>query len=291
MIVGGEALHALPDGFVFSQSSLQDYADCNRRFQLRYVEGQPWPAVQSEPLLERERHARRGDRFHRLIQRHQIGIDPALLAPLVADDRDLAAWWQAYLGYADLHALPGRRLPEHVLVTDLDGHRLQAKYDLLVADPSGATTIFDWKTYAHLPSRAWFESRLQTRVYRYVLARAGIGRDAASISPDAIRMIYWLPTHAAEPVVVGYSQREFEQDEAALSTLLASIDEKLSSGASRAIPAIWPLTTDETRCQFCEYRSLCARGTVAGIARDEAIDSEFNPTDLLSLEDVEEVGF
>ena len=291
MIVVGGTPHTLPEGFVFSQSSLQDYADCPRRFQLRYVEAQPWPAVQSEPLLERERHARRGVRFHRLVQRHQVGIDPALLAPLVADDPDLAAWWEAYLAYTDLHALPGRRLPEHVLVTDLDGHRLQAKYDLLVADPSGAVTIFDWKTYAGLPSRAWFENRLQTRIYRYVLARAGIGAGAEPLSPDAIRMIYWLPTHPAEPVVFGYSQREFEQDEAALATLLASVDKKLSVGSSRAIPAIWPLTTDETRCQFCEYRSLCARGTVAGIARDELIDSDFNPSDLLSLEEVDEVGF
>lgn len=290
MIVG-DAPHTLPEGFSFSQSSLQDYADCPRRFQLRYVEAQPWPAVQTEPLLERERHARRGERFHRLVQRHQVGIDPAKLAASVADDPDLAAWWQAYLAYGELHTLPGKRLPEHVLITELDGHRLQAKYDLLVIDPSGAVTIFDWKTYARVPSRALLESRLQTRVYRYILARTSIGPGAEPVSPDAIRMIYWLPTHPAEPVVFTYSQREFEQDEAALSALLASIGEKLSVSSSRAIPAIWPLTTDEARCQFCEYRSLCARGVQAGIARDELIDSEFDPSDLLSLEDVEEVGF
>jgi len=291
MMVGGTLANRLPDRFVFSQSSLQDYADCPRRFQLRYVEAQPWPAVQSEPLLEREQHAQRGDRFHRLVQRHQVGIAPERLAASVADDRDLAAWWQAYLAYADLHTLPGRRLPEHVLVTDLDGHRLQAKYDLLVADPSGPVTIFDWKTYAHLPSRAWFGSRLQTRVYRYVLAKASLGPGSAPVSPDAIRMIYWLPTHPAEPVVFTYSQREYLQDEAALAALFSSLSEKLADDSSRAIPATCPLTTDETRCQFCEYRSLCARGTVAGIARDESIDSEFLPSDLLSLEDVEEVGF
>lgn len=290
MIVG-ERPHTLPDGFIFSQGSLQDYADCPRRFQLRYVEGQPWPAVQTEPLLERERHARRGDRFHRLVHRHQIGIEPEELAESVADDPDLAQWWQAYLAYTELHALSGRRLPEHMLVTDLDGHRLQAKYDLLVVNPSGAVTIFDWKTYARVPTRAWLENRLQTRVYRYVLARAGIGPGTAPLSPEQIRMIYWLPTHPAEPVTFTYSQPEFAQDEAALAALLAEIDAKLSSGSSGAIPAIWPLTSDETRCQFCEYRSLCDRGVRAGIAPDEVIDSEFDPSGLLSLEDVEEVGF
>ena len=53
--------------FEFSQGSLQDYVDCQRRFQLRYVERQAWPAVEAEPFLEREEHSEQGRRFHRLI--------------------------------------------------------------------------------------------------------------------------------------------------------------------------------------------------------------------------------
>ena len=44
----------LPPTFQFSQNSLQDYVDCPRRFQLRYLLRQPWPAVESEPLSEYE---------------------------------------------------------------------------------------------------------------------------------------------------------------------------------------------------------------------------------------------
>jgi len=279
------------EGFVFSQSSLQDYADCPRRFQLRYVEAQPWPAVQSEPLLERERHAERGKRFHRLVQRHQIGIDPAWLSPFAGNDPDLAAWWDEYLKYAGLHNLAGRRLPEYLVVTDLDEARLQAKYDLLVIEPSGAMTIFDWKTYQHMPPRVWFENRLQTRVYLYLLAHAGGSLTGGVITPEAIRMIYWLPTFPAEPVVFTYSQAQLEQDEAALAALLSNIRQRLSVAPSPAIPATWPLTADEMRCRFCEYRSLCDRGDTAGIAGDGVIDSDFMASDLLSLEDVDEVGF
>jgi hypothetical protein len=43
----------LPYSFHFTQSSLQDYLDCPRRFQLRYVLDQPWPAVESEPRFYR----------------------------------------------------------------------------------------------------------------------------------------------------------------------------------------------------------------------------------------------
>ena len=46
---------SLPEGFRFSQSSLQDYVDCRRRFQLRYLQNLAWPALQSEPALENER--------------------------------------------------------------------------------------------------------------------------------------------------------------------------------------------------------------------------------------------
>ena len=45
----------LPGSFIFSQSSLQYYFDCPRRFQLRYIEHLAWPAVETEPVLENER--------------------------------------------------------------------------------------------------------------------------------------------------------------------------------------------------------------------------------------------
>jgi hypothetical protein len=63
-----------PNSFHFTQSSLQDYLDCPRRFQLRYVLDQPWPAVESEPLIERERLADLGRRFHQMAQRHTAGL-------------------------------------------------------------------------------------------------------------------------------------------------------------------------------------------------------------------------
>ncbi|MCZ7553427.1 MAG: PD-(D/E)XK nuclease family protein [Anaerolineales bacterium] len=39
----------LPEGFHFSQTNLQDYRECPRRFKLRYMLGLAWPAIESEP--------------------------------------------------------------------------------------------------------------------------------------------------------------------------------------------------------------------------------------------------
>ena len=67
--------------FQFSQNSLQDYVDCQRRFQLRYILDQRWPAAESEPIQEHEHFVEQGSQFHLLIQRHLLGLDPASLHP------------------------------------------------------------------------------------------------------------------------------------------------------------------------------------------------------------------
>ena len=67
----------LPETFAFSQSSLQAFTDCPRRFWLAYVEQLPWPAVEASPVQEYEEHMRQGALFHRLIERAEIGMEPA----------------------------------------------------------------------------------------------------------------------------------------------------------------------------------------------------------------------
>ena len=57
-----------------SQSSLQDYYDCPRRFELRYLQRLAYPAIETEPALENEKHQKEGEYFHRLVQQHLIGI-------------------------------------------------------------------------------------------------------------------------------------------------------------------------------------------------------------------------
>lgn len=274
----------LPATFRYSQSSLQDFVDCPRRFQLRYVESQAWPGVQSEPLLDHERHLERGTAFHRLVERHQLGMDAEVLGVGI-DDPELLAWWRAYLDFGFLHDLQGRRYPEYALSAWLGSVVLAATFDLLVVVPGERVVIFDWKTYAHSPGRGWLASRLQSRVYPYVVCVGGERLFGGVIRPENVMMVYWFAGAPGDPFFLEYGAAQFERDRAYLVDLVTRVD--------RGFGEVWPLTEDRERCRFCEYRSLCGRGVVAGGYRElEGVlgDVPVEPS-FLGLVDVEESGF
>lgn len=246
----------LPLGFRFSQGSLQDYKDCPRRFQLRYIESRAWPAVEVEPLRDHEDHIERGIRFHRLVERHQAGLDAGVLESSIQDSL-LLVWWRAYRGFKLLHDMEGRRYPELLLSTDVGGQRLVAKYDLVVVQPGEQIVVFDWKTTQRVVSRGWFEARLQTCVYLYVLASAGLRLFGGELQPEQLSLVYWVSSEPASPVVFEYSKQRFLSDG---DYLLGLVNGVLACNVDDE----WSLTSDVELCRFCVYRSLCERGVSAG---------------------------
>jgi hypothetical protein len=86
----------LPTPFTFSQSSLQDYADCPRRFRLRYIDQLSWPAVDAEPVVENEHRQIEGQLFHRLVQQYYLGVPSENLARM-ANTPNLERWWQNFM--------------------------------------------------------------------------------------------------------------------------------------------------------------------------------------------------
>src|SRR4051794_5953354 len=111
----------LPDDFQFSQSSLQDFADCPRRFYLKYIRQLHYPAAESAPLREFEQSMERGKQFHHLVHQHQIGIRPEALTETIPDEL-IETWWENYLRDA-LKDLPTRRFPEITLSAPLASRR------------------------------------------------------------------------------------------------------------------------------------------------------------------------
>jgi CRISPR/Cas system-associated exonuclease Cas4 (RecB family) len=271
----------LSPSFTFSQSSLQDYFDCPRRFQLRYIEHLAWPAVETEPVLENERRQQEGQLFHRMIQQHLVGLPFEKLGRL-ANSPDLARWWENYLGYK--FDLDGYSLHTELTLTAPVGlHRLLAKYDLLAVLPGRKAVIFDWKTSHKRPKDEWMAVRMQTRVYRALLVQAGAYlNDATTVQPEQVEMIYWYADFPSEPTRFPYHAAQFKRDWEALTSLINEI------GNHRH----FPLTEDDKKCAYCPYRSYCNRGGKAGVLEEsdagtEAAAAEFN----LNFEQIAEIEF
>ena len=251
---------ALPTNFQFSQGSLQDYADCPRRFQLRYLLRLAWPAAEAEPAIENERYLQQGAAFHRLVHQHTLGMPLERLSGMVADE-DLCRWWHNYLAQPPAE-LPPSRYPEVSLSAPVGGHRLIAKYDLVSVEVGRRAVIVDWKTYRKRPRRGWLAARLQTRVYPFLLVRAGSHLNAGHLlQPEHVEMIYWFSNFPADPERFAYGAAQYRADEVYLSSLIEEI-QGLGDGD-------FTLTAQERRCHYCPYRSLCQRGIRAG-AFDQA---------------------
>jgi CRISPR/Cas system-associated exonuclease Cas4 (RecB family) len=274
----------IPADFLFSQASLQDYTDCPRRFQLRYLWELAWPAIAAEPADEFEARIAQGETFHRMVQRQVLDIGYSVDAASL--EEPLASWWANYLEHPPAD-LPSDFCPEIVLSAPLGDHRLIAKYDLLAVAPGRRAVIVDWKTSERRPKPGWLAARLQTRVYRYLLVRAGDHLNGGRpICPEQVEMVYWFANFPAEPERLPYDATQYAADEARLSSLIAEIKGLPDDG--------FPLTTDLKRCLFCPYRSLCNRGTIAGDldAEDEEVVAaeEMAATEPLAGFDFEQIA-
>jgi len=277
---------SLPDAFQFSQHNLQDYADCPRRFQLRYVLGVTWPAVKAEPIAKMERRAWLGQRFHRMAHQHALGIPVERLAAGLKDE-DLYRWWHNFLATPP-HNLPTSiRRAEASLSASLVGHRLVARYDLLAADPGERLVIVDWKIHRpRNPKRLL--NRLQSVVYPYVLIEAGTAYNSGQpVQPEQATMIYWFADAPGDPLTLTYDATRHAANHDRLVTLVHEIDARCDEN-----PEIWPLTDDVAHtCKFCTYRSLCDRGSVAGDVDDLDEDLEVDQELSLDLEQIAEIVF
>ena len=269
----------LQPSFNFSQSSLQDYADCPRRFQLRYLDKLIYPAEETEPALENERHLQEGQQFHRLAQQFLLGIPTDKLAPL-ANTPNLERWWENFInaknltGLRDLSGL----YPEVTLSAPLGDFRLVAKYDLIAATDDEKIVIYDWKTYRKRPRNEWLAARWQTRVYRSLLvAAASQINGSRPIVPERCEMVYWFSNYPDEPARFPYDEVQYKRDWDALLRLTEEIKSKSSH----------PKTDDRQKCVYCPYRSYCDRGVQAG--DPELLEAEMDVEALFDV-DFEQIG-
>lgn len=302
-----ETTNQLPATFAFSQSSLQAYEDCARRFWLAYVQQLPWPAIEASPVQEYERLMRLGATFHLLVQRAEIGIDTEQLA--LELEQPLAGWFDAYL-HSRPADLPNEFIEiEHILsvpfVLERSGqavassatatpYRLAAKYDLIAADNDGRVVIIDWKTTRRRTDPGTLRRRLQTSVYPYVLVEASKGLPWGPIQPEQVEMRYWFTAAPGQPVVFRYDSAQHAANHDRLQQLLAEI---LAGQSEADFPKVADTEINRKRyCSYCIYRSRCNRGVAAGDLEELGDTDDFFAVDIESaleftLEEIDELAF
>jgi hypothetical protein len=252
-----------PD-YVFSQNSLQDFLECPRRFQLRYLLHTAWPTAETDDQSAFEHHQEQGQVFHRKIQQYYTGIPVEIISASIQDDL-LQSWWDNFLNSArdfpwakQVDHTPGFTLhPEYSLSARIHDHHLVAKYDLIAALPGKQFWIYDWKTSLSIPPREKLEQRIQTRLYSWMLVNAGSHLNGGRpISPDQVLMTYWFAHQPGQQLLFPYSQEQYKIDTRDLGELLDHISALADSD--------FTLTEDTRRCRFCTYRSYCERGFAPG---------------------------
>ncbi|MEX1019493.1 MAG: PD-(D/E)XK nuclease family protein [Litorilinea sp.] len=282
-----------PDDFAFSQSSLQAYEDCPRRFWLAYVQQLPWPALEAAPALEYEQQLRWGSVFHKLVERAETGLHvPAANLPT-----PLAEWWDAYANHRPRDLDLGRREVEFVLNATLTRsgqsppdqaeqdatvpgaiYRVAAKYDLIAIVEDGPIIIVDWKTGARRPRPETIQRKWQTALYPFVLVESAANLDWGPIDPERIELRYWFTAEPENPIIFRYSRLRHEETR---TRLTATVREIFAGVGERDFPKIPDTEANRLRfCQFCIYRSRCDRGISAG-----PLDETLNDTLDTSLDE------
>jgi len=236
-----------------SQSNLQDFSECPRRFELKVIDNISWPAAYLEPLSQLEQATERGNIFHQLCHQFFTGINQDSLNRSVSDP-DLNIMWENFIPFANGLEYENR-FSEIIFNTPFLGHQLIAKFDLLIYTNNGNFIIYDWKTSSKKLTRTLLSSRFQTFLYPFILARSGKSIfKTEQPSPKNISMHYWYPMSSDPEEIFPYSDKLYSKNTAQLTKIISEIDGYVKSGEN------FPLTNDQKLCGKCVYRSLCERG-------------------------------
>jgi CRISPR/Cas system-associated exonuclease Cas4 (RecB family) len=274
---------AIDSSFRFSANNLQEYVSCPRRFELRYLLKQPYPAVISQPELEMEQRIELGKHFHTIVNQYLSGVPKGRIVDSIRDDL-LEGWFDNFLSYIEPYQKEDY-LTEHTLMMPFEGFQMTSRFDLIIKTGSGKILILDWKSTEKEPALKYYKNRIQTILYLYLAVEcAPFSNQANSINPDDVTMQYWFPQFPHKNILFPYSQSNHKQNRDTLKGLILEIN-ATSMGDFKK-------TENQNRCKYCQYRTLCKRGNQAGDY--QLIDDEVDLDDLIeniTLESLDEIQY
>lgn len=265
---------------IISQSQIQDFQQCPRRYYLRQVQQLTWPASDGAKASRLEQTAARGEVFHRFVHQLIQGI-PAEDLLRQTDCPEVRQWMENFLSFAPLPK-------DAVLYSEMELSAIHAqvlwigKFDG-IAVQKNRLTIFDWKTSAHPAARGNYLSSPQTRLYRYLAQRCSARLSGIEIAPENIEMVYWFPSQPAAALHLPYDEASLKQDEAFLGACAAEL--------SQSEEAAYPQSVRQEFCTSCSYFSFCHRDLAAAMNSEPEAEQESLPFELPPDEDRDETIF
>jgi len=274
----------LADNFIFSANNLQDYLDCTRRFELKHLLKQNWPAISSQPVLEMEKRILQGNQFHLLAHQFLSGIESSILKNTI-EDPELGLWFDRFQKYIDQY-LDFHYFSELTVIMPFAGYRLMAVFDFISLNNANKIGIVDWKTTNRQPKKEIFLQHVQSLLYPFLAFETStkIFPQTPLLNHEDISMEYWFPGFPENAISWAHSSVIHANNREFLSNLISEISQKESGDFER--------TSNDKRCAFCQYRSLCERGIQAGPSDENENEIESGRiSDELDFDQIEEIAF
>ena len=178
--------------FSFSAKKIQDFIDCERRFELRYILNQSWPAITSEPILEIESKIKKGNEFHYLVHQYFSGVPEKALRETIHDDI-MIKWFDNFLSFHKTLKVKSI-FSEFSLTAQIGEKKITAVYDLIYLDENEEVGIIDWKTSKYIPKKTTLSIKVQSILYPFILQEvSGEFLPGSHFPPEKISMRYWYP--------------------------------------------------------------------------------------------------
>lgn len=240
----------LTSDFVFSQSSLQSYLNCEYQFYLKYARQLDWPSALLDPLNAAEVERQSGIRFHQLVYNYFLGVPQADLIRQAREDANpMMTEWLGNFLRSGLFSGDEIAYPELATYASIAGYHLSGKFDLLLLDGS-RIHIFDWKTSKRPPKSEWLRKRVQTQLYPLLARSLYQSRFAGEPTPE-IRFTYWEASFPEQSIRFEFEPADLQRSQEFILHLAGEITSKPLDSFDK--------TVHTERCTYCLFRTYCQR--------------------------------
>jgi len=242
-----------------------------------YVDQISWPRPLNSVNIKQLETISLGREFHQLMQQHFLGIpDEKLLKSI--DGTTLKTWFIDTINSDLCNIALAEKFTEYRLSTYIGDNFVTGIIDLLIIQPDSSIKIIDWKTGLTKPNPQFYISRIQTRLYPFLLAQSPLIQDAITKKCDfeKIEFIYWFTHFPQSPIINQYNADKFDLDKAYLAELIKTIQ---TTHVDEMI-----MTANLKTCRSCHFQVYCGRSSdeleqdFVELDESDAKKSNFNET-------------